>query len=154
MPELQIFLISSLKQAPRGPLLDLKKIEISKLYTFYRNTFHGSPSADSDCPFWQSEWERFLLALGPRTALSDKADIDLWCLGNEEINSECKSRSHLHVTEESFTSCDLRGPSCPPNRSPLESPAFNVSMIEFIWMKANSFSKVPLFKWTYLLSGR
>ena len=53
MPELQIILISSLKQAPQGPLLNFfKKIEIYKLYTFEkRNTFHSSPSANSDCPF-------------------------------------------------------------------------------------------------------
>ena len=83
MPELQIILISSLKQAPQGPLLNFfKKIEIYKLYTFEkRNTFHSSPSANSDCPFWQSEGERFPIALGARTALSDNADIDLWCRG-------------------------------------------------------------------------
>lgn len=42
MPELQIILISSLKQAPQGPLLNYKKkTEIYKLYTFEkRNTFH------------------------------------------------------------------------------------------------------------------
>lgn len=59
-----------------------------------RNTFYSPPFTNSDCSFWQSGWERFLFALGAKTALSDHPDIDPWCLGDLEMtSSECESKS-------------------------------------------------------------
>lgn len=112
-----------------------------------RNTFHCSPFTNSDCSFWQSGWERFLFALGAKTALSDHTDIDPWCPGDLEMtSSEWQSRSQRREPlrwVQGFNLPQIAPHSCFQHFIRLWSDSF--------WMKANSSSKGPLLKRTHML---
>lgn len=118
-----------------------------------RNTFYSPPFTNSDCSFWQSGWERFLFALGAKTALSDHPDIDPWCLGDLEMtSSECESKSQSREPLMWVWGFHLPQIGTPPHHTVF--PALTCLWSDSFWTKANSSLKGPLFKWTRVLRGR
>lgn len=93
MPELQIILIPSLKQVPRGPLLVLKKSRSVNWIHLKagRHSIAACPAPSQHVPLSYAERERLPPALGAWPALSDNGNIDLRF---RMTSSEWKRRSH------------------------------------------------------------